>query len=524
MDESHALSAAEALARLADEHDRALDAARREAERHAAERAYLAQLAQDLGAEDDPHEMFRRVVERLLPVVEGVDAILCTVGSAEEGLVPLARAGTLPPPLRAMFERPVRPDQGGVAWSVLAAGHPVWLDDYAATPDASPPLVACGVRGLAHLPIGRLDGRHGLLTAFRFGEATPWSADARALLEATAAALRVHLERAARMEDLRASAAFAEALVRVAALAEAESDPADMTRRAVAEIAHTADLDVAGLATLDDDGLQVRVLYPRDAPPDFDQRLLRGDGVLWRALDAGQPVFLDDYVHAPGAHEPFVELGLRSVAFVPFGPDVVMAAARLGRARPWSTRDRDLLTAAARAVRAAVARRRTLTRLEEESLRDGLTGAYNRRALDADLAAAIAEADPRAGQVSLLILDVDRLKQVNDAEGHARGDALLRDAVRALQGAFRHGDRVYRLGGDEFAVLLRGTGPSGRAAICVRVRAAVAQLRRSFPDADLSAGLAAYPEEASDGHALFTLADARMYDSKAAGRSAVDPG
>ncbi len=98
----------------------------------------------------------------------------------------------------------------------------------------------------------------------------------------------------------------------------------------------------------------------------------------------------------------------------------------------------------------------TAQQLEQQALLDPLTGLGNRRAFDADLAAALADRR-RSGGPLLALLDVDGLKAWNDAFGHPAGDRALQAVAAALRLSFRAGDQVYRLGGDEFAVLV----PSG---------------------------------------------------------------
>ena len=95
-------------------------------------------------------------------------------------------------------------------------------------------------------------------------------------------------------------------------------------------------------------------------------------------------------------------------------------------------------------------------RLEELSLLDPLTGAHNRRALDHDLAAAVAQARRETQPFALLMCDVDLFKPFNDTYGHDMGDKVLREVVACLCKTVREGDRVYRYGGEEIAIILRG--------------------------------------------------------------------
>jgi len=146
---------------------------------------------------------------------------------------------------------------------------------------------------------------------------------------------------------------------------------------------------------------------------------------------------------------------------------------------------------------------------------DPLTGLSNRRGFAERLAAAFAAGE----RFALLALDLDRFKPVNDAFGHAVGDALLRLAARRLRAAVRAGDAVARLGGDEFAVILRGD--AGAEALAARL---AEMLGRPFLveghacNVGASLGLAVAPDDGDDAESLLRAADLALYRAKAEGR------
>ncbi|MEX5721614.1 GGDEF domain-containing protein [Geodermatophilus maliterrae] len=161
--------------------------------------------------------------------------------------------------------------------------------------------------------------------------------------------------------------------------------------------------------------------------------------------------------------------------------------------------------------------RRLLTRLERLSEEDPLTGLANRRRWDAELDAACA-VSRRSGQpVAVVLVDLDRFKQVNDRHGHAGGDAALRAVADLLRAAVRGGDVVARLGGDELAVLLPG-GPEERAVeLAERVR--LATLALELPGFDpgeltVSLGVAAAAGTDASPAVLTARADSCLYAAK----------
>jgi diguanylate cyclase (GGDEF)-like protein len=147
---------------------------------------------------------------------------------------------------------------------------------------------------------------------------------------------------------------------------------------------------------------------------------------------------------------------------------------------------------------------------------DGLTGLWNRLALDDQLTMATT---PSSGDhVALVFLDLDDFKQVNDVLGHGAGDVLLRAVGDRLVGSAGAQDRVFRPGGDEFLVMAR-IGDEGDVAQIVERTEAIFESPFSVGGATLditgSLGVAEWPEEAENGEALLHLADSRMYRRKA---------
>ncbi len=154
-------------------------------------------------------------------------------------------------------------------------------------------------------------------------------------------------------------------------------------------------------------------------------------------------------------------------------------------------------------------------RLQELAFTDTLTGLGNRRAFEADLEAEVARALQQGDRLSVLALDLDMLKLINDNEGHERGDALLCAFAETISYNLRSLGRVYRVGGDEFMAILVHAGARDFEAISERLANATCALQRAgFLGASVSAGFAALPEEVSAPGDLVRLSDQRMYNDK----------
>lgn len=158
--------------------------------------------------------------------------------------------------------------------------------------------------------------------------------------------------------------------------------------------------------------------------------------------------------------------------------------------------------------------RRRVAKLESDAFIDPLTGTGNRRALERDLARELARAFRHGRPLSVVALDVDGLKAINDTQGHAAGDDLLRRLVSGLAGSLRVGDVVYRVGGDEFVILLPETDTAD--VVPLIERAAATTPAFSF-------GVASAPADAVTAESLLSFADAALIESRHQRRRLPEP-
>ncbi len=163
-------------------------------------------------------------------------------------------------------------------------------------------------------------------------------------------------------------------------------------------------------------------------------------------------------------------------------------------------------------------------KLEEEAIRDPLTGAFNRRYFMLKAAEALSQAKRYEQKLGLLMVDLQRFSDVNNTYGHQAGDRVLVEVARCFQESLRDSDLFFRVGGDEFVLLLPYADRAAAAQAanrCAEQLAAQPELSRYSVRANI--GYAIYPEDGTDMDALWEAGDHRMYVAKAAGQAVYAP-
>lgn len=161
-----------------------------------------------------------------------------------------------------------------------------------------------------------------------------------------------------------------------------------------------------------------------------------------------------------------------------------------------------------------------LERIAERALRDPLTGLYDRRTFEAHLHAELVRYHRYEEPLSLIMLDLDDFKRVNDERGHPEGDRVLERVGAILRAQCRDMDVTCRYGGEEFAVILPHTVPGEAAEAAERLRALVAAAPE-LRGVTLSAGVASCPDHGVERATLVTAADDALYAAKTAGKNRI---
>ncbi|MCK7614696.1 GGDEF domain-containing protein [Roseibium sediminicola] len=160
-------------------------------------------------------------------------------------------------------------------------------------------------------------------------------------------------------------------------------------------------------------------------------------------------------------------------------------------------------------------------KLLEASIRDHLTGALDRSQYDQNAPAILARNLAEGRAVSLLVIDIDHFKQVNDRHGHQAGDEVLKTVARLLTENLRSDDHLYRVGGEEFVLLCEKLPADGATSLAERLRKTIERFSKVYlPEKiTVSVGVACAPEDGDTLERLFKTADQRLYEAKKKGRN-----
>ena len=190
--------------------------------------------------------------------------------------------------------------------------------------------------------------------------------------------------------------------------------------------------------------------------------------------------------------------------------------------RVWQENEILLLQTVADQVTVAVSHARLFAQMQQQALTDALTGCFNRRSFEMQLERDLHMATRMRLPLSLILIDLDNFKNVNDTYGHEAGDVALRLLAEGLRDELRGVDTAARYGGEEFAVILPQAGTDGAFIVAERLRRRIEQMEvPGVGHITASLGIATFPQHASSRDTLVVAADRALYDAKNTGRNCV---
>ncbi|MDQ4024955.1 MAG: sensor domain-containing diguanylate cyclase [Actinomycetota bacterium] len=320
--------------------------------------------------------------------------------------------------------------------------------------------------------------------------------------------------------ELRRRKADVEALASTAARLEPQSEPAEVARILLDDVCST--FGFARGAVVAGGGRALELIAFR-GPGDLPDVPVRVDGVLGRVLDERRPVLVKslDAGEWLSGILPFA----RNLVAVPLSADGATIGALVlehGTKRAGRVERRVVSMVAQFASHAALALRNSwlLQQVQRLAETDGLTGLANRRTFEATLERELSRAARSGDPVTLLMVDIDHFKSLNDRHGHQTGDEVLKLVAGVLASACRDFDTAARYGGEEFAVVLPACSSAESLLVAERLRQTIAEIETVTPISG-SCGVATFPTHAADPESLIKAADEALYESKRGGRDRV---
>jgi diguanylate cyclase (GGDEF)-like protein len=400
----------------------------------------------------------------------------------------------------------------GLAWGVLVEQPSV---------DAFAPIVAMAVHaaGWGALAVA-LAAAAGRAAAARLTRPLHKLQQAAARLESTMALLRTS-EKQSRRESERLLALHAAS----SALSAHTATPSAVLDQILSSAVTLLHASSGSIYRWDADASLLRCVRNWRIPAaDTTPDLRVNEGIAGQAFGRGAPIICNDYATADYATASGKRGGMRAGLGVPLlwgGSPIGVLLVRVyaDEITRFDEDDARLTSLFGDQASAAMFTAEAFDRQRLAALHDALTGLPNRLMLRDRLHKALV-VEGEASSTALLLLDLDRFKEVNDTLGHAIGDLLLREVGRRLSSALRTSDLVARLGGDEFCVLLGGTSSAGAEQVAASLVDLIDQpyaLEGHLVSIGVSIGVASFPEHGLTAEVLMRHADLAMYAAKRAG-------
>jgi len=314
-------------------------------------------------------------------------------------------------------------------------------------------------------------------------------------------------------------------------LCSAESDPKGIIEAALKPIQSLCPVDSWSVLLVDSEKscLVFQACGGKEMLSRVGQRLGMGEGAAGKAIRSRSPLLV---ARASGAGLPEIPQGVEwsEVLALPLmsrGRAVgVVELIRTGSAKPFRRRDMRVLSLMLEPVAVCLENVQLLRHSEELSVTDDLTKLYNSRYLNACLLREVHRARRYRSQVSLIFLDLDGFKNVNDRHGHLAGSRALVEVGAVIRNMVREIDVVCRFGGDEFTVILPQTGPEGARIIADRIRCRLEEtvfLETFSLSVRITAsfGVASFPDHTDTEKGLIQKADEAMYRVKESGKNSI---
>lgn len=469
-------------------------------------------------------EVLRTTLERLRRLVPFDSAELALLGRDGRTLRLLGSDGG-EGPVRIVEDVPLADSIAGLA---VRSDSPCAIRDTAlvAAPGAAERhLTQRGLRSCMAVPLRVRDNPLGALVIESRFPAT-YDEDDQGTLTHVAARLARAVEHALLYEETQARMRELAALYEVGKTLLQTLEMEDLLARVLQIVGETFHFEHCAILLFEEEGRELRMAaqkgYPEDVARTF-RASLDGSGITATAARTGKRVHVPDVQREP-RYIPGIAKG-RSELALPLcvGQEVLgVLDIESPKVNAFSQSDMDGLSLFATQVALALDKARLFRKVQEQAQTDGLTGLLNQRAFH-DRLRREAERSRRTGHpFSLVLADMDNLKEINDSLGHLAGNRAILAISEILKRQSRAMDHTARYGGDEFALILPEAGRQEGVRAAQRLRAGMEALElEGIGRLTVSCGVAVFPEDSADESTLVVLADRAMYEAKRRGRNRV---
>jgi diguanylate cyclase (GGDEF)-like protein len=419
----------------------------------------------------------------------------------------------------------VKVGEGITGW-VAATGQQLIVDDAARDPRAVqiPGSTDQLEESMLLAPLRSESRVIGVVVLSRLGLAR-FSDDELRLLGVLADQAAVAIENARLLAERDRHVAELQALLDIAEAGGGASDERDLANRLAAKLRGAAHMDACLIYRWDADSGRLSPVGADGRPLIGPARDLAAQRTLRHVLMNDEPVWLDPSVDdlEPAELSRLHQLGGAGSMLLPLSTagsvTGVLELISEAPGRRFSDSEAKLLRAMANQAASALENARLVRQLKDAAETDLVTGIYSHRHLQDRVRQETARANRAHSSLSVLMVDLDEFKAINDEHGHQAGDRVLRAIAGALRAAVRTSDVVARYGGDEFVVLMPDTDEEEARHVAARAEAAVAGLEHHMADGSVvevtcSVGLALHPRDGRTGKELLRAADAKMYRHK----------
>jgi diguanylate cyclase (GGDEF)-like protein/PAS domain S-box-containing protein len=297
------------------------------------------------------------------------------------------------------------------------------------------------------------------------------------------------------------------------------------------QIVRLLEADMGYLALREGDELVDRAVTPPDLPYQKTRLAAPDDhSTVWQVYKSREPFVTADYSALPNIHPHMAALGVKAAVLLPieYGKDCqgVLGTARFRPAYPFDEDDISFGKLFSKLVGVALDNAQLHETLRQESIRDPLTGLFNRRFMQEALTRELHRVERGAQPLAVVMLDLDHFKNINDRHGHDAGDETLQRLGLLLRLQIRGSDIACRYGGEEFVFILPEASLNNTIRRMEQLRQDIKQLAirhqaKLITGLSGSFGIAAYPQHGSTGEQLLKAADEALYRAKQAGRDCI---